>query len=151
MMADKDLISVVPKKVVDEWAVIAIKAFQESLQKKKIGISGALFNSFKRELVANGGDVAGVLIKFAMYGRFRDMGVGRGMKAYERKTNKSNLIGAKQYGANVSYSRRQGKRWYPKVKAHETMKLQEILVRDLGVNIGQWLSSEWRGSIQMNV
>lgn len=150
-MENRDLLSIVPKKVVDDWAIFAIKAFQDSLQKKKIGISGQLFNSFKRELVANGGDVSAVLIKFALYGRFRDMGVGRGIKAYERKSNKANLIGARQYGANVEYSRRQAKRWYPKVKVHETMRLQEILVRDLGVNIHQWISNEWQGNVKVNL
>lgn len=148
---EKDLLSVAPSRVVEDWAKYAIQAFQEALQKKKIGVTGALFNSFKRELVINGGDVGAVLLKFAMYGRFRDMGVGRGMKAYERKTNKANMIGAKAYGAEVSYSRRQAKRWYPKVKAHETMRLQEILIRDLGVNISNWVGSEWSGNIEMNI
>lgn len=150
-MAERDLTSIAPNHVVDDWAKYAIKAFQESLHRKKIGVSGALFNSFKRELVANGGDVGAVMIKFSMYGRFRDMGVGRGMKAYERKTNKMNLIGAKRYGANVQYSRRQSKRWYPKIKVHETLRLQEILVRDLGENISKWISTEWQGGAQINI
>lgn len=148
-MSEKELISIIPQKVVSEWAKYAIEAFQKSLQKKKIGITGALFNSFKSQLQNNGGDVGAVMLKFAMYGRFRDMGVGRGMKAYERKANKVNLIGAKRYGANVSYSRRQAKRWYPKVKTHETLRLQEILIRDLGFNIREWIASEWQGNIEV--
>lgn len=113
---------------------------------KNIGVTGALFNSFKQELVANGGNVGAVILKFAMYGRFRDMGVGRGMKAYERKTNKVNMIAAKAYGTKVSYSRRQAKRWYPKVKTYESLRLQEILVRDLGVNIQSWIATDWADS-----
>lgn len=147
----RDLDNIVPERLVDDWARYAIQKFQRSLDRKKIGVTHALFNSFKRELAMNGGDVGAVLIKFAMYGRFRDMGVGRGMKAYERKSNRANLIAAKSYGANVTYSRRQAKRWYPKVKVHETMRLRELLIRDLGDNIRQWIAEEWSGDVEMRV
>ncbi|MFD2741969.1 hypothetical protein [Sphingobacterium populi] len=133
----------VPRRIVSAWAKYAIDHFQESLRKHKIGITQNLFNSFKRQLEMNGGDVEAVMIKFAMYGRFRDMGVGRGVKAYERKTNKANLIASKRYGANVSYASRQPKRWYSKLKTAESLRLQEILIEDLGHRIPAWLGEQW--------
>ncbi len=145
-----DLKSLVPQKLVDDWALIAIQRFQQSLQKKKIGVTGELFNSFKRQLFLAGGDVGAVVIKFLMYGRFRDMGVGNGVKAYERKTNKANLIAAKRYGADVSYIGRQPKRWYNKVRVSQTYKLQELLVSEMGDNIREWIASEFTGEIRMN-
>src|SRR5690606_17737082 len=142
-----DLTNISKRQTVNAWALIAIKEFQKALDKKKISDTRFLFNSFKKELQSNGGDVQAVLIKFAMYGRFIDMGVGRGMKAYERKTNKVNLIAAKRYGANVSYSRRMPKRWYSKTKMAETLRLQEILIRDLGENITKWIDTEFQGEV----
>lgn len=146
-----DLIEITKRRTVEEWARIAILEFQKSIEKKKIGVSRRLFNSFKKELQANGGDVQAVMIKFAMYGRYRDMGVGRGMKAYERKTNKSNLIAARRYGANVGYSRRMPKRWYSKTKMAQTLRLQEILIRDIGEDINRWIGSSFQGEVSVRV
>src|SRR5690606_12191359 len=142
-MANTDSTTIVPQRLVSEWARIAIERLQAALEKKKIGVTGELFNSFKRELENAGGDVGAVIIKFLMYGRFVDMGVGNGLKAYERKTNKANLVGARAYGANVSYNSRQPKRWYSKTKAAETWRLQELLIRDLGERIPAWIAEQW--------
>lgn len=143
--------SLVPKQLVDEWSRIAILEFQKALDKKKIGVTGKLFNSFKRALEMSGGDVRATIIKFLMYGRFRDMGVGNGVKAYERKTNKANLIAAKRYGANVSYKSRQPKRWYNKPKVSQTLRLQELLVEEMGDKIGNWIASEFGGELTISV
>lgn len=145
-----DLKSLVPQKLVDDWALIAIERFQQSLKKKKIGVTGELFDSFKRQLLLTGGDVGAVIIKFLLYGRFRDMGVGNGVKAYERKTNKANLIAAKRYGADVSYTSRQPKRWYNKIRIAQTYKLQELLISEMGENIREWIASEFSGEIRIN-
>lgn len=145
-----DIKSLVPQKLVDDWALIAIERFQQSLKKKKIGVTGELFDSFKRQLLLAGGDVGAVIIKFLMYGRFRDMGVGNGVKAYERKTNKANLIAAKRYGADVSYTGRQPKRWYNKIRIAQTYKLQELLISEMGENIREWIASEFSGEIRIN-
>lgn len=143
----KELEQIAKRSTVEAWARIAIIKFQKAIESKKIIDTRHLFNSFKKELRDNGGDVQAVLLKFAMYGRYRDMGVGRGMKAYERKTNKANLIAAKSYGANVSYVSRQPKRWYNKTRIRETLKLQEILIRDLGNDISKWVSTTFGGEV----
>lgn len=142
-MNDQELMNLVPRQVVSDWALYAVERFQEQLQKKKIGVTGSLFNSFKRLLEMNGGDVGAVMITFAMYGRFVDMGVGNGIKAYERKTNRANLVGARAYGANVSYVKRGAKKWYSKTKTAESLRLQEILIRDLGQKIPSWIAEQW--------
>ncbi|HWK58747.1 MAG TPA: hypothetical protein VNQ80_15495 [Parapedobacter sp.] len=146
-----DVTKLVRRDTVDGWARIAIVEFQKSIEKKRIGVTRQLYNSFKKQLVAGGGDVKGVLLKFLMYGRFRDMGVGRGMKAWERATNKANLIAAKRYGADVPYSRRMAKRWYSKTKWAETLRLGELLARDLGEEITGWIAQETGGDVTVRV
>ncbi|GGH28224.1 hypothetical protein FAZ19_19660 [Sphingobacterium alkalisoli] len=145
-MTDQDLMNLVPRQTVSDWARYAVERFQEQLNKKKIGVTGALFRSFTRMLEMNGGDVGAVMIKFAMYGRFIDMGVGNGVKAYERKTNRANTVGARAYGANVSYVSRAPKKWYSKTKTAESLRLQEILMRDLGQKIPAWIGEQWSAS-----
>lgn len=122
-------------KEIDEWAAIAIERLQKELRKKKIGITDNLYRSFEKEVQKSGGNLQAVFIRFAMYGRFRDMGVGNGMKAFERKSNKANLVGAKQYGADVSFSRRQPKRWFNKTKMSQIYKLREILAKSMGDSV----------------
>lgn len=117
--------------LIDDWARIAIDRYKKEIAKKNIGVSGALSRSFQKEITVSGGDVKAVYIRFLMYGRFRDMGVGRGLKAYERKINKEFLIAAKTYGANVEYVRRQPKRWFNKPKMAQIYKLREILAKEL--------------------
>lgn len=146
-----ELEQIAKRQTVEEWARIAIIKFQKSLQSKKIVDTRHLLNSFTKELRSHRGDVNSVILKFAMYGRFRDMGVGSGVKAYERKTNKANLVAARAYGANVPYMRRQPKRWYNKVKVRETLKLQEILIRDLGDDIIQWISTDFKDEITTGI
>lgn len=114
---------------VDAWAKYAIERFKKELKKKKIGKSGELERSFSKALQLRDGDVEAVMIAFNMYGRFRDMGVGRGLSAYERFTNRANQAAAKSYGAKVDYVHRGAKRWFNKPKMSQIYKLGEILAR----------------------
>jgi len=151
MDRDFNLANLVRRDTVEGWAHYAIVAFQEALDKKKIGVTRQLYNSFKRQLQGSGGDVQAVILKFFMYGRFRDMGVGRGMKAYERASNKANLIAAKRYGADVPHSRRQPKRWYSKTRWAQQLRLGELLARDMGEEITGWIAQESSGEITVRV
>lgn len=151
MENDFDITRIAKPHTVEAWARYTIIEFQKALDRLKIGVTRKLFNSFKKELQVNNGDVHAVLLKFLMYGRFRDMGVGRGMKAYERKTNKANLIAAKRYGADVEYSRRQPKRWYSKTRWAQTMRLSEILIRDLGDDISHWITDSFEGEVTIGM
>jgi hypothetical protein len=136
---------------VDAWARYAIAAFQSQLKKKRVGQSQQLFNSFARELKLSGGDVTAVMIRFNFYGRFRDMGVGRGVSSHEVKSNKQNLIAAKKYGADVDYTRRQPKRWYAKEKVHQTLRLKEILIKEMGIELVNGLENSLAANLKITL
>jgi hypothetical protein len=129
------------KGAVDAWARITIERFKKELTKKNIRKSGALERSFTRELDLAGGDVQAVTIKFLMYGRFRDMGVGSGVSANERFTNKQNLIAGKSYGSDLDYARRQPKRWFNKPKMAQIYRLREILASHLQTQVTNVVST----------
>ncbi|MFD2163656.1 hypothetical protein ACFSJU_14700 [Paradesertivirga mongoliensis] len=124
---------------VDQWSRYTIERFQKSIRQKKIGKSGALERSFGRKMQSSGGELHEVSISFLMRGRFRDMGVGRGLKAYERNSNKASQLGAK-VGANVSYVHRAPKRWLNKTKMSQVYKLNEILGKSTGKSVGTLVS-----------
>lgn len=137
--------------IADDWAKITIERWKTAIKDKGIGLTQSLINSFNHELQMAGNDVKVVTLRFNFYGRFRDMGVGRGLKAYERGTNKQNLIGAKRYGANVRYVGRQPKKWYNKIKQAETFRLGELLATAEGKKLIQNIEADFSNTITLKM
>jgi hypothetical protein len=123
-----------------KWGQIMIKVWQDNLQKKGINASGELARSFEEKVRGQQADAMAIALKFKMYGRFRDMGVGKGVKAYERNQNAANRSAARRYGAKVSSTNITAKRWYNKPKMAQIYKLREILGIDLGTAVSDELS-----------
>jgi hypothetical protein len=119
-------------QAVSAWANVAIERFKEALKKEGIEeYSHELLNSLAAELARSGGDIEQVIFKFKGYGRFVDMGVGRGVPiggrgtdAFKKKRNNDGKL--KAYG-------RIKKPWYSKTKTREVSILRQILVTQYGV------------------
>ncbi len=113
-------VKVIPlQDALSKWGTISIDKFQEQLVKLNVGeVDGNLMRSFVKEVEIANGDSWSVLIKFLKYGRFIDMGVGRG-----------NPLGSPivTIGGNRYRRGRQRKNWYSKVKTRETAILHFIL------------------------
>jgi hypothetical protein len=114
-------------QIADAWAKFAIKIWREKINKLNIGDSEDLFMSFHHSVV---GAANGVIIKiefaFRHYGKFVDMGVGKGVKIGQVKEQTlSRKLEVKMIG-----NRRRPKKWYSKTFAAETMKLVEILFKE---------------------
>lgn len=113
------------------WAEVAIDRFHEAMDTYEIGkLDGALWSSLTYELVQAGGDVQAVIIKFRKYGRFIDMGVGRGVPvgargsvAFAKSRNNNGQL--KKYG-------RKAKPWYSTTKTREAAILRYVLVKNYG-------------------
>ncbi len=135
--------------IADDWAEITIERWKKAIKDKGIGVTQSLINSFNHELQMAGNDVKVVIIRFNFYGRFRDMGVGRGLKAYERGSNKQNLIAAKRYGANVGFVGRQPKKWYNKIKTAETYRLGELLATAEGKQLIQNIEADFSNNLTL--
>ncbi len=122
----------------EKWGQITIKRWQENLDKQGIGSSGELAKSFQQKVQGSQANVLGIALKFKMYGRYRDMSVHKGVKAFERNQNDANRIGATRDGANVHYSNSPKKRWYNKPKMAQIHRMREIL----GIDMGQAMSDQ---------
>jgi hypothetical protein len=73
-------------QTVEKWLEYTLDDLRENLRKLKINDTGHLLASVEGHLVAAaGGDVQRLTIAYAAYGKFVDMGVGRGMGAGVRK------------------------------------------------------------------
>ncbi|MNT48741.1 hypothetical protein D3C72_1855380 [compost metagenome] len=87
-----------------------------------------LYHSFATELQSNGGDVERVLIKFNNYGRFVDMGVGRGVPLGSRKALGDDAYSrSRGESGRLHHMARKAKPWYSKTKRREIGKLRRIL------------------------
>lgn len=118
--------------LVEAWANYTLQKWKDALRKKGIGKTRALERSFKQQLYNHGNDVKAVELSFLFRGRFRDMGVGRGLKAYATRSNASNRSAARSVSARVDFENRTAKRWYNKIKTAQTYRLGELLADQLG-------------------
>lgn len=119
--------------VINGWAEVVIDRFHEAMDKYDIGkLDGPLWSSFAYELKLAGGNVDEVVFKFLKYGRFVDMGVGRGVPMGGRGTA-AFAKSRNEKGQLHRYGRKR-KPWYSKTKTREIGILRTILVRDYGIN-----------------
>jgi len=122
-------------QVADAWAKITVKVWKEKLTKLKCVNSGKLLNSFIHNVVSQAnGDVLKIEFAFLYYGKFVDMGVGKGVPIGGVKENAtSRKLEGKMLG-----NLRRPKKWYSKVFSHEVKRLTEILAKqyaDMGAKI----------------
>jgi len=128
------------KAALQAWAKYSVQNFQKELDKKVYGLrttkrgvqrsslvgyrygSGrSRTNNLRKawwQNVQAGSGTDRVMIEFLMYGRFVDMGVGRGVTHTSRVVNRQLRLGR---------SGRTRKTWYSKTKGHEIHRLREIL------------------------
>jgi hypothetical protein len=136
---EKPLIPI--EQVLSEWLTIAVERFQNSLKKNKVGVSEKLFNSFLTNIIqGSAGNISKIEILFLFYGRYVDMGVGKGFPIGGRKTFKDFNKYRNQSGKLHSV-RRKPKKWYSKTKAFEIGKLTEILAEQYGMQTAKAVES----------
>jgi hypothetical protein len=151
-MADNKLFDDINVRgMVDAWARYTIDAWRKELRKKKIGETDELYRSFSHQLQRNQAELLGVLLKFKFYGRFRDMGVGSGVSAHERKTNSANMLAKKRYGADVQSVGRKPAKWFNKIKTAQSHRLREILAEKAGITISTSVADILNNSSEVNL
>lgn len=118
------------RSVVMDWKAIAMKEVLASFTRRKIA-KGLLFNSILiREVVTSEGDMTKVQFEFNQYGRFVDMGVGRGFKIGSGRA----AILKKLAGFETGRGRRR-KQFYTRNIMHQGHRLHEILIREFGIKM----------------
>ncbi|MDP1620772.1 MAG: hypothetical protein Q8M08_00390 [Bacteroidales bacterium] len=115
------------REIAEAWAKITIIKWKKKLASNKIGDTGNLLKSFKYNVLASAqGNVLKITLLFEYYGRFVDMGVGRGVKIGDVKESAtSRRLSGKMLG-----NRRRPKKWYSKTFHAEVMKLSEIFAKE---------------------
>lgn len=98
---------------VDAWAKIVIERWEQKITQLGIRRTGKLLNSFQHYINTQaGGNPDKITFAFEYYGKFVDMGVGRGVNMQE-----------------VGNSNRRPKPWYSKTFWSQFEKLKDLIVQ----------------------
>lgn len=119
------------KQTLDKWMDITIRDLHSSLAEREIGISGELDRSIHGTVSANeeGGKMH---INYIYYGKFRDMGVRRGVSA-------ADALGGRDKG------------WWNSVMRRRMMSLQEILINQYGAQAVASLQESLPGQVTLKM
>lgn len=128
------------REIAQAWAQITVKRWKRNLSRMNIGqmSSGELLRSFQYKVLAGaGGDVLKIEFAFKYYGKFVDMGVGRGTSLGDHPQSRT----GRRFSPSFSGMIRKPKKWYSKSFYAETQRLLEIMKEEYG-HKGQLLITE---------
>jgi len=134
-MADDNLEQ---SETVKAWADITIKTWESKIAKYKIGSTFTLVHSFLNHAVtAANGNILMVQFLFKYYGRFVDMGVGKGTRIFNENSRESQALASKGHSIsniarqyqNQFRTPRKKKPWYSPVFYAQVHRLGEILAK----------------------
>lgn len=114
-------------ETVEKWLEFTLDDLRANIRRLKINDTGHLLASVEGHLVAAaGGDVQKLSIAYAAYGKFVDMGVGRGMGAGIRKRDSDYARIRDARGQLRTYSRKP-RPFSSKVIGRQSFRLSLIL------------------------
>lgn len=119
MSTTVESITIDQQAIIEQWARYTANDLMKSMKKRGIGYSNALYNSIRHKIINEVSGNFSVQHSFNYYGKFVDMGVGRGQKLSEVKGN-ADVRG-------ITGSGRRPKKWLSKTYYGEVSTLTEIL------------------------
>ncbi|MDF7810517.1 hypothetical protein [Hymenobacter sp. YC55] len=139
------------KMTVERWLEITLSNLREQVIKQKVRDTDELLDSIKGHLVAaSDGDVEKLSIAYALYGKFADMGVGRGMGAGVRKSQSAYAKLRDEKGQLYRYSRKK-RQWYSKEMGRQTQRLGTLLSDFYGETMIAMALDSVPGTIEINL
>ena len=128
------------RDAVVQWRSEAFKTLRQKFSKRNIAM-GELFESIAINIVSVGDvDISRIQFVFMAYGRFVDMGVGRGHPLGSRKESALLKIAGKEVGKI-----RKPKQFYTRDIFNQGHILHEILVEQYGVKMFSILENNLDG------
>jgi hypothetical protein len=114
-------------EVAKKWLDITISRFIDNMRRLRIQDTGALMASFKQQVVGSAEGRLQMTLSYALYGKFVDMGVGRGMGAGVKKGDDGYDRIRKTRG-QLRRHLRKPRNWYSKELSYQTKRLSELML-----------------------
>lgn len=138
-------------ETVEKWLEFTLDDLRANIQRLKINDTGHLLASVQGHLVAAaGGDVQKLSIAYAAYGKFVDMGVGRGMGAGIRKRDSDYARIRDERGRLHTFSRRP-RPFASKVIGRQSFRLSVLLSDYFGETITANIQDALPAQITLNL
>lgn len=114
-------------EVAKKWLDITIERFIENMRQLRIQDTGTLLASFQKQVVGSAEGRLQLRLSYALYGKFVDMGVGRGMGAGIRKKDDGYDRIRKNRGQLRRHTRKK-RNWYATEMSYQTKRLSELML-----------------------
>jgi hypothetical protein len=138
-------------QTVEKWLAYTLDDLRENLRKMKINDTGHLLASVEGHLVAAAGDdVQRLSIAYAAYGKFVDMGVGRGMAAGVRQRDSDYARIRDARGRLHQYSRK-ARPFASKVIGKQSFRLSVLLSDYFGETITANIQNALPAQVTINL
>lgn len=125
-----------------KWADITIKEFQKEMIKRNMS-RNRLYRSFTYNIKYNSNGIPSeVSIGFLFHGRFVDMGVGKGVKLEDVKSNAEVWRSLTKHERKKIGKPRTRKPWYSKRAYREFMVLNVLLQREFGLSVSNTIEEQ---------
>lgn len=124
-LPDKDITYPTLKEIGEKWTDVTVQRFKKELKRLKVNDSFNLTNSIKATPKTTGETGLTINFTYSLYGKYVDMGVGRGVAVGTRRTQAFART-RRPDGKLLRYKRRPRK-WYSKTIGKEQVILGSIM------------------------
>jgi hypothetical protein len=114
-------------EVAKKWLDITISRFIDNMRKLRIQDTGTLMASFQKQVVGSAEGRLQLRLSYALYGKFVDMGVGRGMAAGVRKGD-DGYDRVRRNRGQLRRHTRKPRDWYGREISYQTKRLSELML-----------------------
>ncbi|SDK34223.1 hypothetical protein SAMN05421823_102504 [Catalinimonas alkaloidigena] len=108
-------------QLVEDWAHRTDQLLHDSLRRRNIGVSEALYASLFMQVTARAGGMIGVDLSFLLRGRFVDIGAGRARKLHSQN----------HYRQAYGKTGRRPKKWYSRPFYGRLHALNNVLMAEI--------------------
>lgn len=109
-----------------KWLDFTVESFIRNMRQLRIKQTGALMASFRKQVVGAATGRLQLQLSYALYGKFVDMGVGRGMGQGVRKGD-DGYDRIRNSRGQLKRRERKAKKWFSKAMAYQTKRLAELM------------------------
>ena len=109
-----------------KWLDFTVESFVENMRKLRIRDTGTLMASFKKQVIGGAEGRLQLQLSYALYGKFIDMGVGRGMGQGIRRGD-DGYDRIRNSRGRLQRQERKARKWYGKEMSYQTKRLAELL------------------------
>lgn len=140
------------EQVINEWMRRSIEYFQNAMDRSGVKSQAkVLYNSLLATAIKNSdGDLKVAIIRFNYYGRYVDMGVGKGVPIGGQK-EKTDFLKYRNEKGQLHKYKRKPKKWYSRTLAGRVKTLSELLAEQFGIEVIHILEQGLKTDVRMDL